>query len=72
METEDILLSTLNRLEEKVDKIIDKMVTREDCKTTRENCNNKEVWSTKKIIAIGTILTGTIGAVGAIIKIIVG
>jgi hypothetical protein len=70
MEANEVLMNTLNRLESKVDKIIDDMISIEDCKNNRDNCSNKVQWSTKKIIAVGSVITAIIGACGTIAKII--
>lgn len=65
----------------KIDYIKDNMITNEECKNNRNSCDNivkieekKSEWSYKKIVVIGTVITGSITAITTgiigIIKII--
>jgi hypothetical protein len=79
----DILLDAIKDLKtdmiERMDRIENKIVTKEDCQTKRDNCVGtlevqKSEISVKKIIAIGGVVTGTIttsaAAIVTILKIV--
>lgn len=71
---EMFLTDSVKRIEEKVDKIQETMVTKEDCKKNQELCNAKfkqkkiEI-GPAKITAIGGIVVTITGFIIAVIKI---
>jgi hypothetical protein len=71
---ESLIVESLTRLEAKVDKITNEMVTKEDCKKNQELCNTKfkqkkiEI-GPAKITAIGGIFITITGFIIAVIKI---
>jgi hypothetical protein len=67
----DMLIQTVNRVEGKIDKIVDTMVTKDECKNSRENCiqGKKIEWSAKKITAMTGLITGSAASLMALVKL---
>jgi hypothetical protein len=66
-----MLIQGLNRIETKIDKIVDTMVTRETCSDNRNNCiqGKKIEWSAKKITAMTGLITGSAASLMALVKL---
>ena len=67
----DMLIQAMNRIETKIDKIVDTMVSKEDCKNSRDNCiqGKKIEWSAKKITAMTGLITGSVASLMALVKL---
>lgn len=67
----DMILQTLERLENKIDKIVDTMVTKETCQNSRDNCIQvKRIeWSYKKITALAGLVTTVSALIMGLVKV---
>lgn len=68
----------LQRLEDKIDEINSKVMTKEECERKRNECINvldaevkKNEWTVKKISAVGGIVVGSITALTGLVTAIV-